>query len=108
MFARAAFVLVLAVSVSGCANERFPSPMALGFHGNDTAPTASLTGHAGEPSGDRSGDKGGHTGKVQAASRTIGDVKNMKQTLGGKVLSAIALERVTGMKPDPRRFRELH
>lgn len=104
MFARAAFVLVLAVSVSGCANERFPSPMSLGFHGSDTAPVASLTGHA----ADQGGDKGGHTGKVQAASRAIGDVKNMKQTLGGKVLSAIALERVTGMKPDPRRFRELH
>lgn len=32
----------------------------------------------------------------------------MKQTLGGKVLSAIALERVTGRKPDPSRFRELN
>ncbi|MGE4129219.1 MAG: hypothetical protein AB7E80_13735 [Hyphomicrobiaceae bacterium] len=33
--------------------------------------------------------------------------ETIKQTLGGKVLSAIALERVTGRKPDPRRFKEL-
>ena len=32
----------------------------------------------------------------------------MRQTLGGKVLSAIALERVTGRKPDPSRFNELN
>ncbi len=31
----------------------------------------------------------------------------MRKTLGGKVLSAIALERVTGRKPDPSRFKEL-
>jgi hypothetical protein len=31
-----------------------------------------------------------------------------KQTLASKVLGAIALERVTGRKPDPARFTELH
>lgn len=31
----------------------------------------------------------------------------MRKTLGGKVLSAIALERATGRKPDPSRLREL-
>ena len=31
----------------------------------------------------------------------------MRKTLGGKVLSAIALERVTGRKPDPDRLKEL-
>lgn len=30
-----------------------------------------------------------------------------QQTLAGKVLSAIALERVTGTKPDPSRFAEI-
>ena len=31
-----------------------------------------------------------------------------KQTLASKVLGAIALERVTGRKPDPARLKELH
>lgn len=31
-----------------------------------------------------------------------------KQTLASKVLSAIALENVTGRKPDPARLYELH
>jgi hypothetical protein len=31
-----------------------------------------------------------------------------KKTLASKVLSAIALERVTGRKPDPSRFNELN
>ena len=31
-----------------------------------------------------------------------------KKTLASKVLSAIALERVTGRKPDPARFTELN
>jgi hypothetical protein len=30
-----------------------------------------------------------------------------KQTLASKVLGAIALERVTGRKPDPARFKQL-
>jgi len=29
------------------------------------------------------------------------------QTLAGKVLTAIALERVTGLKPDPSRFSDV-
>ncbi len=31
-----------------------------------------------------------------------------KKTMASKVLSAIALERVTGRKPDPARFKELN
>jgi hypothetical protein len=31
-----------------------------------------------------------------------------KKTMASKVLSAIALERVTGRKPDPARLNELH
>jgi hypothetical protein len=31
-----------------------------------------------------------------------------KQTMASKVLSAIALERVTGRKPDPARLKELN
>lgn len=32
----------------------------------------------------------------------------LRKTLAGKVLAAIALERVTGRKPDPIRFSELN
>ena len=31
-----------------------------------------------------------------------------KKTIAAKVLSAIALERVTGLKPDPSRFNDLN
>lgn len=31
----------------------------------------------------------------------------VRKTLGGKVLSALALERATGRKPDPSRLKEL-
>jgi len=35
------------------------------------------------------------------------DMSNLgHQTLAGKVLTAIALERVTGLKPDPSRFSD--
>ncbi len=30
-----------------------------------------------------------------------------RPTLAGKVLTAIALERITGLKPDPARFSEI-
>lgn len=84
---RAAAVAVVALAVSGCANERAMPLMGLGFHGavsEAPAPSTATPPGTGIPTGE------------------------MKQTLGGKVLSAIALERVTGRKPDPSRFRELH
>lgn len=84
---RAAAVAIVALAVSGCANERTAGLMGLGFHGavsEAPAPAPAAAAVTGIPSGE------------------------MKQTLGGKVLSAIALERVTGRKPDPSRFRELH
>ena len=71
-------------------------PMGLGYHGavpQESASTGSRRAAAPAP--------GPATAMPAATPRT------MKQTLGGKVLSAIALERVTGRKPDPRRFKEL-
>jgi hypothetical protein len=47
----------------------------------------------------------GFAGPAQAAEAE-GDPA--KKTLASKVLSAIALERVTGRKPDPARLNELH
>ena len=44
-------------------------------------------------------------GPAQAAEA---DPDPGKKTLASKVLAAIALERVTGLKPDPSRFNELN
>lgn len=45
-----------------------------------------------------------------AGSAQAGDVERDpgKKTMASKVLSAIALERVTGRKPDPSRLNELN
>jgi hypothetical protein len=45
-------------------------------------------------------------GGPASAAETVQDPS--KQTLASKVLSAIALERVTDRKPDPGRLYELH
>jgi hypothetical protein len=47
----------------------------------------------------------GFAGPAQAAEP---DRDPSKKTLASKVLSAIALERVTGRKPDPARLTELN
>lgn len=95
MTMRIAAVAALALSCAACANQEPIQPMGLGFHGqidshSDTAPA---------PTGAKA--------KVtkMARKKTLNPL--IKQTLGGKVLSAIALERVTGRKPDPSRFNEL-
>jgi hypothetical protein len=46
-----------------------------------------------------------NVGGRPAASKDERDAS--KQTLASKVLGAIALERVTGRKPDPARFNQL-
>ncbi len=43
---------------------------------------------------------------VAGEGASAGEADLTHQTLAGKVLSAIALERVTGRKPDPVRFNE--
>jgi outer membrane murein-binding lipoprotein Lpp len=47
----------------------------------------------------------GFAGQAQAAES---DQDPSKKTMASKVLSAIALERVTGRKPDPARLNELN
>jgi hypothetical protein len=44
---------------------------------------------------------------AQAATVAEAERDPSKKTLASKVLSAIALERVTGRKPDPSRLKEL-
>jgi len=46
----------------------------------------------------------GFTAPVQAAEQ---EPEASQQTLASKVLSAIALERVTGAKPDPSRLQDM-
>lgn len=87
MIVRLAVVSFVTLSCAGCANQGPMQPMALGFHGQLDAARPAVTR------------------TVPAAPVLHGTT--MKQTLGGKVLSAIALERATGRKPDPRRFKEL-
>jgi len=48
------------------------------------------------------------TGFAPPAQATEADRDPSKKTLASKVLSAIALERVTGRKPDPARLTELN
>lgn len=48
----------------------------------------------------------GFAGPAQAAESPDKDAG--KKTMASKVLSAIALERVTGRKPDPSRLNELN
>ena len=88
--------------------------MGLGMHGLDAQ--GSATGGAAGTSSKRNGltgrdsryakpSAGGTNTTTDAGAPST--TARVKQTLGGKVLSAIALERVTGRKPDPRRFKEL-
>jgi hypothetical protein len=48
------------------------------------------------------------TGFAPPAQATEADPDPSKKTMASKVLSAIALERVTGRKPDPARLTELN
>lgn len=49
------------------------------------------------------------TASLQAVSPAMAAARSDlgKQTLAGKILTAIALERVTGLKPDPARFSDI-
>jgi hypothetical protein len=90
---RIAAVAALALSCAACANQELIQPMGLGFHGqidSRNAPAAT-----------------GAKAKAGKSARKKNLTPHIKQTLGGKILSAIALERVTGRKPDPSRFNEL-
>jgi hypothetical protein len=72
-----------ALACGGCANER-PETFfyyQAGSHASSPTPTAGA------------GIKSHHAAK---------------KTMGAKVLTAIALERVTGRRPDPARLAELH
>jgi hypothetical protein len=70
---------VIAALLAGCANEK---PLGTNF-----GPAASL-------------------GVAQSGPEAALTPPPFKKTLSDRILAAIALERVTGLKPDPSRFRE--
>lgn len=89
MTARRLAIVMLGLAASGCANERaaqWGPVQHLGAGSLNVVATA------------------------VAAEQTATDaaaVMSIRKTLGGKVLSAMALERATGRKPDPSRLKEL-
>lgn len=84
VLARSALVLSLAMLAAGCASE---APKLAGF-----ATTSSLA-VAGPAVG-------------VAATQQQPSAQSYRKTMSDRVLAAIALERVTGLKPDPSRFAE--
>ena len=76
MFLRAVAALGFVLALSGCRGDL--TAMQLGGPGYGVAP-------------------------AQAQDRYSADLLPEK-TMGDRILAAIALERVTGRKPDPRRF----
>lgn len=80
MLARSALVLSVPLALAGCANE-----------------TPNLAGFASTPS----------IGIVQPAVAAAAPTgPTYRKTMSDRVLTAIALERVTGLKPDPSRLSE--
>jgi hypothetical protein len=86
-------MLLAALAVTGCANDRSADLAATRW-----GPVSYL---------------GGGINVVSMAVAAGGAAPSaetptaMRKTLGGKVLSAMALERVTGRKPDPSRLNEI-
>lgn len=83
MLTRSACVLSLALVVAGCAND---APNLAGF-----ATTSSLA--IASPA-------------TAVAFSQPAQPTSYRKTMSDRVLAAIALERVTGLKPDPARFAE--
>ena len=82
MLYRSAVVLTLSLSglLAGCANE---TPNMAGFVTSSTLAVAST-----------------------ANAATLSESAPPRKTMSDRVLTAIALERVTGMKPDPSRLAQ--
>lgn len=84
MFIRILSAVALCVSLNACAQSPMIGASYLGMSGLQSAQSAPSQG---------------------ARKAEVDHLK--RQTLAGKVLTAIALERVTGLKPDPARFSEI-
>jgi len=77
-------IATLSMSLAACAQSPMLDASYLGVGGLNSAP------------------------EVQSVGSIITESEDLdNSTLAGKVLTAIALERITGLKPDPARFSEL-
>ena len=84
---RVGVIAAAALTCAGCANER--AGQAFYYHAG-MQPSSSAPG-------------------TQADNEAAGEgYPAPKKSMGAKVLTAIALERVTGRRPDPARLAELH
>lgn len=92
MLVRAVVVLGVALAMAGCASERPTSA--------DLVPGAATGASAAAPA---SAIRTGTISRAEAAT-FVEPGKMPKKTMADRVLTAIALERVTGLKPDPSRL----
>lgn len=94
--------------MSGCANERVAQWGPIQHLGAGTVNVVALEARGADLLEARGPDLPAARGPATTAD-TAGStpVLPLRKTLGGKMLSAMALERVTGRKPDPSRLREV-
>ena len=84
MLIRITSIVTLSMSIAACTQSPMLEASYLGVGGLNSAPSA------------------------QSVGSIIAETEDLDHsTLAGKVLTAIALERITGLKPDPARFSEL-
>lgn len=95
MFRAIAIAACAGFACAGCANDTLPPPGALNVQS-----LSLLTGSQSNVSTGSLGDAG------TTAPQNV-DLANDK-TMAGRVLTAIALERVTGRKPDPATLSTLY
>lgn len=113
MASRRYAIAILGVLVSGCANERLAQWGPIQHLGAGTVNVVALEARGAELQEARGPDllvARGPTATADAAEPMPAGstpVPPLRKTLGGKMLSAMALERVTGRKPDPSRLREI-
>ena len=113
MTTRCFAVAILGVLVSGCANERVAQWGPVQHLGAGAVNLVALEARGPDRLEARGPDRleaGGRAARVDAAERMPAGstpLQPLRKTLGGKMLSAMALERVTGRKPDPSRLREV-
>ncbi len=83
MFFRASLIVAAGLACSACANQQIGAPGNLQTAGLQAISSASAA-------------------EANAEAQLLA-----KKTMAGKVLTALALERVTGLKPDPARVSEI-
>lgn len=92
MIRKGLFAVVAGLSVAGCANDTLAPSASLNMHSLNLITGSTQMAEPGDVSGAR-------YRPASASGRPVDLARD--KTMAGKVLTAIALERVTGRKPDP-------